>query len=214
MEKNYCINCGAPINNSEFIYCENCGKLHYESDDSNSSRTYSSTYGSRVESSYGNSYGSSYENVKYHKNKYLAFFLSIFTGLGQIYNGQILKGILMPILLSICLLLSNYYYNYDTISATIALMFLAIYFYTFVEAYKTANDINKNNGNYFYSNDKDHAGFYEDNLNSFQKLDAQISSYFHYESITGEKTVSLIKATILIIGLYIALFILLGELLP
>ena len=91
------------------------------------------------------------------------------------------------------------------------LIFVVIYFYAFVDAYKTANNINKNNGNYFYSNDKCHTGVYEDNLNSFQKLDAQISSYFHYESINGEKTVSLTKSIILFIVLYIALFIILGE---
>jgi len=200
MEKRLCLHCGTPINNSEYIYCENCGKLNYEygNGDSNSSRIYSSPYGSRVESNY--------EKIKYRKNKYIAFFLSIFTGLGQIYNGQILKGILMPVLLYICFVLIGNYINNDIIFWPSFLMFFVVYFYSFADAYKTANKINENNGNYFYSKDEGHTGFYEDNSSSFQKFDVQISSYFHDETYNGEKTVSLTKTTILMVILYTSLF--------
>lgn len=163
--------------------------------------TYSSPYNSRVQNYPG--------KVRYHKNKFLAFFLSIFPGLGQIYNGQILKGFLIPVILFICFSLI-YFSDNEVIILVSALIFLGTYFYAFVDAYKTANDINKHNGNYFYSKDESHPGFHQNNLNSFQKLDAQLSSYFHYEEINGEKRVSLFKSVFLIFFLYFILFYLIS----
>lgn len=189
MRKNYCSNCGSPIKN-EGSFCENCGE---SLEDGNTSTT--APYNSRIENNN--------DKLKYHKNKYAAFFLSIIPGLGQMYNGQILKGILIPVLLFLFLIIANQYEANVTISGTIILAYLVIYFYNLGDAYKTANDINKNNGNYFYShkNEQQH-GFYEDKMNGLQKADAEISSYFHYETPDGKKNVSLIKVSILIIVLY------------
>lgn len=195
MRKNYCSNCGTPIKN-EGIFCESCGKPLEDINTSN----ISSPYNSRIENKP--------DKIRYHKNKYIALFLSIIPGLGQMYNGQILKGILIPVLFFIFMIIGDYYED-TFISGPIGLTFLAIYFYNLGDAYKTANDINKNDGNYFYSHENEHhQGFYEKRMNDFQKVDTQISSYFHDKSLDGKKNVSLIKVTIIIIVLYSVLLFL------
>lgn len=104
------------------------------------------------------------------------------------YNGQILKGILIPVLMFIFGNIMLNYYEDTFISGPISLVSLAIYFYNLFDAYKTANDINEHGGNYFYSNKSEHhQGFYEKRMNDFQKIDTQLSSYFHDESPDGKK---------------------------
>ena len=191
--KKYCSNCGFPMKN-EGTFCERCGK---PLDDINTSSIPSQT-NSKIENNL--------RNVIYHKNKYIALFLSIIPGWGQMYNGQILKGIIFPTLMTVFLILSTSYENNDIISVPSFILFMSIYFYNLGDAYKTANDISNDNGNYFYSHESEaSSGFYENKMNDFQKLDSQISSYFHEKAPNGEKRVSLIKVAILIFVLFILL---------
>lgn len=78
------------------------------------------------------------QDIKYHKNISIAILLSIFiVGAGQMYNGQILKGIIFIIIYYLIIFLSP--------------IFILIWIYNIYDAYKNAKNINNNNGNYFYN---------------------------------------------------------------
>lgn len=70
MRKNYCSNFGAPIKNEE-IFCESCGKPLEDINTPN----ISSPYNSRIENNP--------DKIRYHKNKYVALFLSIILDWGR-----------------------------------------------------------------------------------------------------------------------------------
>ena len=244
MKKNYCSNCGSPINNSESKYCESCGESLCNTDNSDLTSTqYNSeeesyrinrpntkpsqysqsneideineTYGMNNSNTIPSPNRSQRENnqekIRYHKNKYLAFILSIFPGIGQVYNGQFLKGILFPVFMLLFTLISVHFYDYDPWSGISAILVFITYFYSLADAFKTANDINQNNGNYFYSDNEENNLDNENNLNSFQIADAEISSYFHERGYNGAKTLSLIKTFIFIVVLYFVLFYIIGT---
>lgn len=113
----FCPNCGKEINETA-QFCEHCGNII-----SQNNAAQSQNADSTVENNISTSTG-----IVYHKNIFVAFILSlIVVGLGQIYNGQILKGIIFFIIISlifgtlgniILLLISSFVYRYNGLSGT------------------------------------------------------------------------------------------------
>ncbi len=85
------------------------------------------------------------------KNPGVAAVLSfIFAGAGQIYNGQILKGVLIVITfwllggIVVTLMLANMlYWNYSSWLYIVAPFLFVLWGYSVVDAYKSAEKINK-----------------------------------------------------------------------
>ncbi|WP_297898711.1 zinc ribbon domain-containing protein [Methanobrevibacter sp.] len=179
----YCKYCGESIVSDDAIFCGKCGER-------------------LVEKEVEEYVPLDDEGIIYHKNKYLALFLSLFPGFGQFHNGQILKGFLFII---ISLILANLKYTHligGNILDTISLIYSGFYFYNLYDAYKNASNINKNNGNYFY-NENLRNGISESKngiLRNFHKLDLKISSYFHNIDYNGKKSVSVWKIILIFIA--------------
>lgn len=131
----FCPNCGKEINETA-QFCEHCGNII-----SQKNAAQSQNADSTVENNISTSTG-----IVYHKNIFVAFILSlIVVGLGQIYNGQILKGIIFFIIIS---LIFGTLGNIGLIPDFIYWILLLL---TAIEAAYSAKYINDNNGNYFYN---------------------------------------------------------------
>lgn len=109
----YCSNCGFEMDSST-RYCPNCG----------------------VEQVSPPGYGQTYQrNVRDRKNAGLAAVLSFFIiGLGQVYNGEIGKGVLLFIGAVISGILMAVFIGFIT--------WFIIWFYAIYDAYNTAQRIN------------------------------------------------------------------------
>lgn len=117
----YCYECGKKLEEgSEF--CSNCGtKISYDNENKFNNRN-TRTYEPEVV-------------VKNEKNPGLAAVLSfLIIGLGQIYNGEIAKGLILLIVSYLCWALF-----FLIILPIIALI---IWIYAIFDAYNTAKDIN------------------------------------------------------------------------
>ena len=121
MTNNNCSNCGEPADPNGKV-CKNCGKpftLQTESENCQKSE-------SEIEKTQPAG------NVVYVKEKstFVAIILSFFfTGAGQVYNGQLKKGLLMMIVL--------------WIGSILILPGLVIWVYAMYDAYKEAEKMNK-----------------------------------------------------------------------
>ena len=119
----YCINCGAQID-EEAESCPRCGFIQYYPDEDQEEERY---YQEKEKRHY---------QVKYqHKSPFLAVILSFFVvGLGQVYNGQILKGIIIFVAAIIAVFLW---------AIIIGILFsILIWLYAIYDAYTTAQRIN------------------------------------------------------------------------
>ena len=173
--------------------------------DNDINETYSMTNSNTAQFPYNARMENDPTKITYHKYKFLAFILCIFPGVGQMYNGQILKGILIPTIMTILLLLITPFADNGFIILILLMLFLFTYFFGFADAFKTANDITKNNGNYFYSDNEQNNPNDEYNFSIFQIADMEISSYFHERGYDGGKTLSVLKIMLLIPVLYFVL---------
>jgi TM2 domain-containing membrane protein YozV len=184
MDHRYCGYCGELVNNKNARFCEKCGNElilnnvnDFDSDIKDNNRN----------------------TVVYHKNPYLAFLLSIFPGIGQMYNGQIFKGILIKIVWQILIIIGSL--KLDITGMSIMLVtFLAVWFYNVIDAYQNAKEINENNGNYFYNeNFKPPATPTNPDIKyKLQEIDIKINSFFHNIK-NGKKVVSIVKVIMLIL---------------
>ncbi|MDR0911334.1 MAG: hypothetical protein LBM96_01870 [Methanobrevibacter sp.] len=89
-------------------------------------------------------------NGQYHKNVAIATLLSFFiVGLGQMYNGQILKGAIF-FTIYYMVIFNLMFIVLQQLWLTL-IIFLLIWIYNIYDAYKNAKNINTHNGNYFYN---------------------------------------------------------------
>ncbi|KZX10151.1 zinc ribbon domain-containing protein [Methanobrevibacter curvatus] len=185
MEKRirYCQYCGEPIKNENTLFCEKCGKKLVE----------------REVKEYVPE--KSDDQIVYHKNKYLATILSLYPGLGQLHNGQILKGLVFIV---ISLILVNLQYSQligQSIQDTFSWLSFIFRVYNMYDAYKTASDINRDNGNYFYNENLKNRILANKNgiVEKLHQLDITISNYFHDMDYNGKKTVSVGKIILIFV---------------
>jgi TM2 domain-containing membrane protein YozV len=189
MSQKYCQYCGKPIKIKESSFCENCGmNLSINSE---------------------NHIVSGENMIEYHKNPYLATLLSIFPGIGQMYNGQVFKGILIKIIWQILIIISGLSLNITGIAIMI-ITYLMVWIYNLMDAYRDAKEVNENNGNYFYNENLKHNIHLNDSNKigyKFERINIHVNSFFHNIK-DGKKVVSIVKVVILII-----LFAIIGILL-
>ena len=115
MTNNYCSNCGEPSGSQYETVCTNCGKPY------RSSQTESERENARPA-----------EKIVYVKEKSTAaaIILSfLFTGAGQVYNGQLKKGLLMMVGL--------------WVGAIFILPLFLVWIYSMYDAYKEADKMNR-----------------------------------------------------------------------
>jgi len=191
MSQNYCQYCGKPIKIKNSSFCENCGmKLSVNNENQ------SAVNGKNM--------------IEYNKNPYLATLLSIFPGIGQMYNGQVFKGILIKIIWQILIIIISGLTLNITGIAIMIITYLMVWIYNLMDAYRDAKEINANNGNYFYNENlkhKIHLNNPSDIGYKFEKINIRVNLFFHNIK-DGKKVVSIVKIVILII-----LFAIIGILL-
>ena len=115
MANNYCSNCGEPSGSQYETVCTNCGKPYRLS---------------QTESERENAHSA--EKIVYvtEKSTAVAILLSfLFTGAGQVYNGQLKKGLLMMVGL--------------WAGAILIFPIFLIWIYSMYDAYKEADKMNK-----------------------------------------------------------------------
>lgn len=76
------------------------------------------------------------------KSPSLAAFLSIFPGMGAVYNGNLLKGITYMLLFAVLIVLTNNAYEPDSI--VFGLMIAGFYIFQIIDSYNEAGRINEN----------------------------------------------------------------------
>jgi TM2 domain-containing membrane protein YozV len=191
----HCLHCGKAIVSKRARFCEKCGtKIPL----SNENPLNNENDNLKINKSNKDNM------IRYHKNPYLATLISIFPGIGQMYNGQVLKGIIIKIIWQILIIIGSIEINI-TGMAIMLVIFSTLWIYNLADAYRNAKDINENNGNYFYNeNLKPHIpSNNSDNItDKFQKIDIKVNSFFHHVK-NGKKIVSIGKVAILILLLSI-----------
>ncbi len=183
-EIRYCKYCGEPIKKEDALFCEKCGKRLVE----------------REVNEYVPEKND--DQIIYHKNKYLTGILSLYPGLGQLYNGQVLKGIIFFI---ITVILVNLEYSQligQNIQGMFSLIYLIFHVYNIYDAYNNASNINRDNGNYFYHENLKNGIIANKNerVTKYHELDIMISNYFHNIDYNGKKTVSVRNIIILFVA--------------
>lgn len=185
MKHKYCIYCGSAINNERAIFCSFCGKKIGENssvDFDYNSGTENNNFNNMVKNGDGSNSNIENFDIKYEKNVWIAFFLSLM-GWGQYYNGQILKAVIFAFIFAMFNTILSIEHE-SLIIDIIAISFLIFYIYTIIDAYHNAKFINEYNGNYFY-NENPKKGDFEDLENpkdfreKFHKMDAEFSAKFH-----------------------------------
>jgi TM2 domain-containing membrane protein YozV len=81
-------------------------------------------------------------NGQKEKNPSLAAFLSIFPGIGAIYNGNFLKGITYMLIFAVLIVLTDSAHDPDEV--VFGLMIAGFYIFQIIDSYNDANKINQN----------------------------------------------------------------------
>jgi len=81
------------------------------------------------------------ESSRKEKNPALAAFLSIFPGVGAIYNGNILKGITQMLIFAMLIILTDHAHYSDEV--VFGLMIAGFYVYQIVDSYNEASRLNR-----------------------------------------------------------------------
>lgn len=148
-DKKTCTNCGAELE-EKATFCPKCG-IKIESLSSNSEPIEGEILNSEtIETKFCNNCGAKIDinaeicpkcgvrvakSSSSEKSAGLALVLSfLFSGLGQIYNGQISKGIVMLVVYLIC--------AFTTFLIIPGLILLVLWIYGMIDAYNTAKKIN------------------------------------------------------------------------
>jgi TM2 domain-containing membrane protein YozV/RNA polymerase subunit RPABC4/transcription elongation factor Spt4 len=133
----YCSNCGSQIDENAEI-CPECG-----AEQEHPKMKYCSNCGSQIdenaeicpECGVRQTVGGNQQQVYQHKNPGISAVLSfLFVGLGQIYNGEIAKGLIFLFCGIICIFLMLIFIGY--------IFYLILWVFGIYDAYNTANKIN------------------------------------------------------------------------
>ena len=141
----FCPNCGKEVKeNSKF--CENCGEALNTTKTTTETSTEQTTQTSQPKAEKVNEVAQIKEEpvttsgagIVYKKNVIVSVILCILPALGQFYNGQVLKGIVFMIVLTICQLINM-------------TLYWIVFLIMVIDAFLSARAINQHNGNYFYN---------------------------------------------------------------
>lgn len=133
----YCSNCGSQIEKTTKV-CPDCGAEQIDK-----KMKYCSNCGSQIDANaeicpecgVRQTMEHTQQQIYHQKNSGIAAVLSfLFVGLGQIYNGEIAKGLIFIVCGIICICLTLVYIGY--------IFYLILWIFGIYDAYSTANKIN------------------------------------------------------------------------